>query len=222
MINKLFPPLTYSIINDNTIIEGYTIEKPDDSSTSPINYLNELKLWQQSKVTIDVDDSSRWEITNLVCKNKSLYNIHHNNPYDISFLADRIEVKEVETRCGDCNKYYQCVECNSPCGTEGHFTYTNKAFLIPEKEDITNEVPPIIMLDWNKLSLDQMVEHLRRNLMFSSSGDAKCIYHLIDFYDTHQKSYTIEQIKDAIAVFVAGEQTLDTDPFEVIINNLKK
>lgn len=37
-----------------------------------------------------------------------------------------------------------------------------------------------------------------------------------------EKSYTIEEIKNAISIFVAGEQTLDTDPFEVIINNLKK
>lgn len=41
-------------------------------------------------------------------------------------------------------------------------------------------------LDWNTLSLDQMVEHLRQKYIFSSSGDAKCIYHLIDFYDKHK------------------------------------
>jgi hypothetical protein len=41
-------------------------------------------------------------------------------------------------------------------------------------------------LDWNTLSLDQMVEHLRQKYMFSSSGDAKCIYHLIEFYDKHK------------------------------------
>jgi hypothetical protein len=41
-------------------------------------------------------------------------------------------------------------------------------------------------LDWNTLSLDQMVEHLRQKFMFSSSGDTKCIYHLIEFYDKHK------------------------------------
>lgn len=41
-------------------------------------------------------------------------------------------------------------------------------------------------LDWNTLSLDKMVEHLRKKYMFSSSGDAKCIYHLIEFYDKHK------------------------------------
>jgi hypothetical protein len=40
--------------------------------------------------------------------------------------------------------------------------------------------------DWNTLSLDQMVEYLRKKYMFSSSGEAKCIYHLIEFYDKHK------------------------------------
>lgn len=210
MINKLFPPLTYSIINDNPIIEGYTIANPDDSSTSPINYLNELKLWQQSKVTIDVDDSSRWEITNLVCKNKSLYHIYHNNPYDISFLSNRIEVKEVETRCGDCNKYYQCVNCNSPCGTEGHFTYTNKAFLLPVKEDkgFTCSHP--------NCQCTAFCTHYKQPEIYPLTDNS------IHIQFTNKTSYTIEEIKNAISVFVAGEQTLDTDPFEVIINALKK
>ncbi len=44
--------------------------------------------------------------------------------------------------------------------------------------------------NWNTLSLDQMVEHLREKYMFSSSGDAKCIHHLIEFYDKH-KNQTI-------------------------------
>jgi hypothetical protein len=41
-------------------------------------------------------------------------------------------------------------------------------------------------MDWNTLSLDQMAEHLRNKFMFSSSGNAKCIYHLIEFYDKHK------------------------------------
>ena len=41
-------------------------------------------------------------------------------------------------------------------------------------------------IDWNTLSLDQMVEYLRKKYMFSSSADAKCIYHLIEFYDKHK------------------------------------
>ena len=41
-------------------------------------------------------------------------------------------------------------------------------------------------LDWNTLSLEQMVEHLRNKYMFISSADAKCIHHLIEFYDKHK------------------------------------
>ena len=41
-------------------------------------------------------------------------------------------------------------------------------------------------MDWNTLSLDQMVEYLRKKYRFISSGDAKCIYHLIEFYDNHK------------------------------------
>jgi hypothetical protein len=52
--------------------------------------------------------------------------------------------------------------------------------------DVSGSDLPDGWLDWNTLSLDQMVEHLRQKFMFSSSGDAKCIYHLIEFYDTHK------------------------------------
>jgi hypothetical protein len=46
--------------------------------------------------------------------------------------------------------------------------------------------PPIPLLDWNSLTLNKMVEHLRQKYRFDSSGDAKCIYHLIEFYDKHK------------------------------------
>jgi hypothetical protein len=51
---------------------------------------------------------------------------------------------------------------------------------------ISGSALPEGWMDWNTLSLDQMVEHLRKKYMFSSSGDAKCIYHLIEFYDKHK------------------------------------
>ena len=52
--------------------------------------------------------------------------------------------------------------------------------------DVSGSALPDGWMDWNTLSLDQMVEHLRKKYMFSSSGDAKCIYHLIEFYDKHK------------------------------------
>lgn len=40
--------------------------------------------------------------------------------------------------------------------------------------------------DWNVLTLDQMVEYLEEKHKFSSTGEAKCIYHLIEFYKKHR------------------------------------
>jgi|GEM_PF-1900846 len=42
-------------------------------------------------------------------------------------------------------------------------------------------------LDWNTLSLDQMVEHLRNKYEYSSTGDAMCIHRLIEFYEKNKK-----------------------------------
>jgi|688.fasta_scaffold352020_4 hypothetical protein len=52
--------------------------------------------------------------------------------------------------------------------------------------DVSSSALPDALLDWNTLSLDQMVEHLRQKYMISSSGDAKCIHHLIEFYDKYK------------------------------------
>ena len=52
--------------------------------------------------------------------------------------------------------------------------------------DVSSNALPEGWLDWNTLSLNQMAEHLRKKYMFDSSGDAKCIYHLIEFYDKHK------------------------------------
>lgn len=52
--------------------------------------------------------------------------------------------------------------------------------------NVSGSALPEGWMDWNTLSLDQMVEHLRQKFMFSSSEDAKCIYHLIEFYDKHK------------------------------------
>jgi hypothetical protein len=38
-------------------------------------------------------------------------------------------------------------------------------------------------IDWNKLSLDEMVEYLKQKHQFSSTGESKCIFELIQFYE---------------------------------------
>jgi len=42
-------------------------------------------------------------------------------------------------------------------------------------------------LDWNTLTLEQMVEYLEKKYQFSSTGEAKCIFSLIEFYKEQQK-----------------------------------
>ncbi len=42
------------------------------------------------------------------------------------------------------------------------------------------------MFDWNTLSLDEMAAHLKQRYMMSSSGDAKCIWELVQFYEKHK------------------------------------
>lgn len=49
-----------------------------------------------------------------------------------------------------------------------------------------NNTPKI--LDWNTLSLEEMVKHLKEKFMFDSSGTAKCIHHLIEFYESKKES----------------------------------
>lgn len=44
------------------------------------------------------------------------------------------------------------------------------------------------IIDWNTLSLDEMVEYLKEKYKFSSTGDAKCIHHLIEFYESKKES----------------------------------
>lgn len=79
------------------------------------------------------------------------------------------------------------VRCNE-CGgvIMGELEYTGDQYCkCNEKKIISPEIPEG-WLDWNTLSLDEMVEHLRRKYSILSSGDAKCIHHLIEFYDEHK------------------------------------
>ena len=62
----------------------------------------------------------------------------------------------------------------------GELQYTN------DQHCKCNEKPLEGWLDWNTLSLDEMVEYLRNKYMVSNTGDAKCINSLIDFYDKNK------------------------------------
>lgn len=56
------------------------------------------------------------------------------------------------------------------------------------KKSINNEIKlPAGWLDWNTLTLDQMVNHLEQEFKYSSACTAKCIHHLIEFYKQNKK-----------------------------------
>ena len=44
-------------------------------------------------------------------------------------------------------------------------------------------------IDWNELTLDEMVEYLKDKHMYSSTGESKCIYELIDFYEKNKQKH---------------------------------
>jgi hypothetical protein len=62
------------------------------------------------------------------------------------------------------------------------------------KEQIEkNKYIGIGFLDWNTLTLDQMVEYLEEKHKLSSTGEAKCIFELIKYYKDNQTNQ--EEIK---------------------------
>lgn len=52
-----------------------------------------------------------------------------------------------------------------------------------------NDKLPEGWMDWNELTLDQMAEYLDKMYHFQSSGDAKCILTMVDFYNEHKENY---------------------------------
>lgn len=58
--------------------------------------------------------------------------------------------------------------------------------LTKEQLEKNKESLKVGFLDWNTLTLDQMVEYLEEKHKFSSTGEAKCIFELIEFYKKHK------------------------------------
>jgi len=45
---------------------------------------------------------------------------------------------------------------------------------------------PLNIIDWNKMSMDEYVHHLTQKFQFDSSGTAKAVFKLIDFYEQNK------------------------------------
>ena len=41
-------------------------------------------------------------------------------------------------------------------------------------------------IDWNELSMEEMVHHLKTKHAFSSSGESLCIFKLIEFWEDNK------------------------------------
>jgi outer membrane biogenesis lipoprotein LolB len=72
--------------------------------------------------------------------------------------------------------------------SKSKIAYTFK--LNPEQIKQNEEGLKIGFLNWNTLSLDQMVEYLEEKHKFSSTGESKCIFELIEFYKKHKDGTT--------------------------------
>ena len=40
--------------------------------------------------------------------------------------------------CGEANKFYRCVTCDAPCGSEGHYIEEPEQYL--EEQDVENKI----------------------------------------------------------------------------------
>jgi hypothetical protein len=79
------------------------------------------------------------------------------------------------------------VKCEYLDSTPGRVEMLSYGFFhIPSLYEFHKEELPEGWLDWNTLSPDQMVEYLKNKFQFDSSGTAKCIFTLIEFYEKYK------------------------------------
>lgn len=69
--------------------------------------------------------------------------------------------------------------------------------------------------DWNAVTLDEAADYLRGKFVFDSSGTARCVHHLIDFYERHKNQNNSETDNPTFVMFRKGavvtEEILQTD-----------
>lgn len=88
------------------------------------------------------------------------------------------------------------------------------------EKDNGEQILPKVWLNWNTLSPDQMVEHLRKKYMFSSTGDAKCINYLIEFYNKYNEDNShitekhINALSNVVDEIKSECSVIDKDNFE--------
>ncbi len=86
---------------------------------------------------------------------------------DLSPLAGTYDSKGVEDVL---KKMKQTVYNNTPLGNVTEI----------------NDTGGCLMPDWNSYTLDQMATYLKEEYKYSSTGTAKCVYHLVEFYEKNK------------------------------------
>jgi len=76
------------------------------------------------------------------------------------------------------------------------------------------------MTDWNKLTMEQYIEHLEEKFKFDSSGTAKAVFELINAY----KALLIQRVSSSEAKlkfndFVNKQQDLDSEFVKIVNDN---
>jgi hypothetical protein len=104
------------------------------------------------------------------------------NPLNLCILTDGLTDKLDFSNLNNCEKVI-IVSIDQICPILNSGNVLIKQIIINIDENLKL---PGGFIDWNKLSLDQMVNYLKKKYMFDSSGDAKCIFELIDFYEKHK------------------------------------
>lgn len=80
--------------------------------------------------------------------------------------------------------------------------------------------------DWNKKSLDELSEYLENKYQFNSSGEAKAIFTLIDFYkknkEINEKYNQLYQDLNKIKLFLNPFTGKQADLLKIIVNKSLK
>lgn len=76
------------------------------------------------------------------------------------------------------------------------------------------------MTDWNKLTMEQYIEHLEEKFKFDSSGTAKAVFELINAY----KALLIPRVSSSEAKlkfneFASKQQDLDSEFVKIVNDN---
>jgi hypothetical protein len=79
------------------------------------------------------------------------------------------------------------------------------------------------MKDWNELTIEESVHHLRKRFGVDSSGDAKCIFKLIEFYnDVVKNNGGLTDVMPSVIYLVTNEDKMTVESAHYKLEDAKK